>query len=90
LGGTYRFIPYFTQDEPHIEETRKIEPDAVFWVETMAERFSDGVVLASFHPETVLFRPGGVNLRNCLCGVPMYASAQSLYFLASTKNSSFL
>jgi len=24
----------------------------------------------SFHPETVLFRPGCVNLRVCLCGVP--------------------
>ena len=43
----------------------------------------------SFHPETVLFRPGGVNLQGCLCGVPMYASAQSLDFLARTKNPSF-
>src|SRR5512138_1046843 len=45
--------------------------------------------LFSFHPETVLFRPGGVNHRVCLCGVPTYASAQSLDFLARTKNSSF-
>src|SRR6056297_2777315 len=43
----------------------------------------------SFRPETVLFRPGGVNLRTCLCGIPMYASAQVLDFLAMTKNSSF-
>jgi len=39
--------------------------------------------------ETALFLPGGVNLRACLCGVPMYASAQSLDFLASKKNCSF-
>jgi hypothetical protein len=45
--------------------------------------------ILSFHPETVLFRPGGVNLRACLCGVPMYASAQLLDFLARTKNYSF-
>jgi hypothetical protein len=45
--------------------------------------------LNSFHPETVLFRPGGVNLQACLCGVPMYASAQSLDFFARTKNPSF-
>jgi hypothetical protein len=44
---------------------------------------------SSFHPERVLFRPGGVNLRACLCGVPKYASAQPLDFLASTKNASF-
>jgi hypothetical protein len=43
----------------------------------------------SFRPERVLFRPCGVNLRACLCGVPMYASAQSLDFLAWTKNPSF-
>jgi hypothetical protein len=46
-------------------------------------------MLTSFHPETALFRHGGVNLRACLCGVPMYASAQSLDFLAWTKNSFF-
>jgi hypothetical protein len=45
--------------------------------------------LGSFHPETGLFRHGGVNLRTCLCGVLMYASAQSLDFLAITKNCSF-
>ena len=45
--------------------------------------------LGGFHPETVLFRPGGVNHRACLCGVHAYASAQSLDFLARTKNSSF-
>ncbi|MFZ0931614.1 MAG: hypothetical protein WAN11_23635, partial [Syntrophobacteraceae bacterium] len=33
-------------------------------------------------PERVLFHPGGVNLWACLCGVPMYASAQPLDFLA--------
>jgi hypothetical protein len=43
----------------------------------------------SFRLERVLFRPGGVNLRSCLCGVPMYASAQSLDFLAWTKKPSF-
>ncbi|SPF36256.1 hypothetical protein SBDP1_1470001 [Syntrophobacter sp. SbD1] len=45
--------------------------------------------LTSFHPERVLFRPGIVNLRVCLCGVPRYASAQTLDFLAMTKNASF-
>jgi hypothetical protein len=43
----------------------------------------------SFHPETALFRPRGVNLLAYLCGVPMYASAQSLDFLAWTKNCTF-
>jgi hypothetical protein len=45
--------------------------------------------LGSFHPETVLFRLGGVNLQVCLCDVPTYASAQPLDFLAKTKNPSF-
>jgi hypothetical protein len=40
---------------------------------------------ASFHPESALFPPwsrqGGINLRVFLCGVPMYASAQTLDFL---------
>jgi hypothetical protein len=54
---------------------------------TIRRKFRDP--LLSFHPETVLFRPGGVNHRACLCGVPMYASAQSLDFLARTKNPSF-
>ena len=45
--------------------------------------------LLRFLPETDLFRRGGVNLRPCLCGVPMYASAQALDFLATTKNLSF-
>ena len=45
--------------------------------------------LTDFHPETALFRPGGVNLRACLCSVLMYASAQPLDFLARTKNASF-
>jgi hypothetical protein len=44
---------------------------------------------SSFHPETVLFCPGGVNLRDLLCGVLMVASASSLDFLAGTKKSSF-
>jgi hypothetical protein len=57
--------------------------------------------LIGFRPERVLFRPGCVNLRASLCGVPlppkggkrndqiMYASAQALDFLARTKNPSF-
>ena len=47
------------------------------------------ILLIGFHPGTVLFRPGSVNQRACLCGVPVYASAQSLDFLARTKNPSF-
>jgi len=43
----------------------------------------------SFHPETVLFSHGGANLQVYLFGVPMYASAQTFDFLATTKNSSF-
>ena len=46
--------------------------------------------LASFHPEMALFRNLGVNLQDRLCGVPTYASAQSLDFLDLAKNSSFL
>jgi len=45
--------------------------------------------LFSFRPERVLFPPGGVNLRLCLCGVPVYASAQTLNFLARRKNLRF-
>ncbi len=45
--------------------------------------------LDSFHPETVFFRPGGVNLQGCLCDILQYASAQPLGFLARTKKSSF-
>jgi hypothetical protein len=45
--------------------------------------------LTSFCLETVLFRHGGVNLLACLCGVDIYASAQPLDFLATTKNPSF-
>jgi hypothetical protein len=41
---------------------------------------------ACFHPETALFRYGGVNPQACLHGVPMCASAQPLDFLATTKN----
>jgi hypothetical protein len=41
--------------------------------------------VVSFHPESALFRPGCVNLRVFLCGVPEYASAQTLDFLARTK-----
>jgi hypothetical protein len=37
-----------------------------------------------------LFRNLGVNLRDRLCDVPMYASAQSLDFLDLAKDSSFL
>jgi len=37
-----------------------------------------------------LFRNLSVNLRDRLCGVPMYASAQSLDFLDLAKNRSFL
>ena len=44
---------------------------------------------SSFRPETALFRRGVVNLRSCLCGVRVYASAQALDFLATTKNPSF-
>ena len=34
----------------------------------------------------ISFRPGCVNLRDSLCGVPEYASAQPLDFLAMAKN----
>jgi hypothetical protein len=37
-----------------------------------------------------LFRNLGVNLRDRLCDVPMYVSAQSLDFLDLAKNYSFL
>jgi len=55
--------------------------------------------LSGFHSETVFFRPGGVNLRSYLCGIPtlslslwervangrVRASVQPLDFLARTK-----
>ena len=37
-----------------------------------------------------VFRNFGVNLRDFLCDVPLYASAQSLNFRAFAKNPSFL
>jgi hypothetical protein len=37
-----------------------------------------------------LFRNLGVTLRDCLCDVPMYASAQSLDFLDLAKKYSFM
>ena len=37
-----------------------------------------------------LFRNFGVNLRNCLCGVQKYASAQFLDFLELAENCTFL
>ena len=46
--------------------------------------------LASFRPETALFRNLFVNLRNFLCDVPRYVSAQFLDFLDLAKNCSFL
>ncbi|MEI8355338.1 MAG: hypothetical protein WCG31_04490 [Deltaproteobacteria bacterium] len=46
-------------------------------------------IIVSFRPERVLFPPDGVNLRAYLCGVPMYASAQALDFLARRKNPRF-
>jgi hypothetical protein len=46
--------------------------------------------LTSFHPETALFPNLGVNPRACLCGVPVYASAQPFDFLDLGKNCSFL
>ena len=45
--------------------------------------------IVSFHPESALFHPGCVNLRVFLCGVPVYASAQTLDFLAMAKNAFF-
>jgi hypothetical protein len=47
------------------------------------------VLSNSFRPERALFRPGCVNLQDSLCGVRPYASAQSLDFLARTKNFTF-
>ena len=44
----------------------------------------------SFHPEMALFRNLGVNLRDRLCDVPRYASAQPLVFLDLEENCSFL
>ena len=46
--------------------------------------------LTSFRPEKALFRNLFVNLRNFLCIVPRYVSAQFLDFLDLAKNCSFL
>ena len=58
-------------------------------------RFARGVlkprrVLVSFRPETALFRNLIVNLRNFLCDVPRYVSAQFLDFLDLAKHCTFL
>jgi hypothetical protein len=47
-------------------------------------------LLVDYHPETALFHNLIVNRHSCLCGVPMYASAQELDFLDLVKNGSFL
>jgi hypothetical protein len=39
---------------------------------------SSRIQVCSFRPERVLFRPGGVNLRPSLRGVPMYAFGASI------------
>jgi hypothetical protein len=43
------------------------------------------IMQAGFCPETALFGNLCVNLRDCLCGVPEYASAQPLDFLDLEK-----
>jgi hypothetical protein len=50
----------------------------------------EGGGLTSFHPEMALFPNLGVNLRNYLCDVHMYVSAQFLDFLDLAKNCLFL
>jgi len=52
--------------------------------------FAYSLFLPSFHPEMALFRNLCVNLRDCLCDVLQYASAQPLDFLDLAKNCSFL
>jgi hypothetical protein len=49
----------------------------------------DYLRLVGFHPETALSRNLGVNPHPCLCGVPLYASAQWFDFLDLAKNCSF-
>ncbi len=56
----------------------------------MLSRQLDFANLVSFHPEMALFRNLCVKLRNCLCDVLQYVSAQSLDFLDLAKNCSFL
>jgi hypothetical protein len=57
----------------------------------MGVRMDPGAMLLTrFHPEIALFRNLGVNLRNYLCDVHMYVSAQFLDFLDLAKNCSFL
>jgi hypothetical protein len=47
------------------------------------------ISLSSFCPETAIFRNFGVNLRACLCGERMFASAQPLDFLDLAENIPF-
>ena len=53
----------------------------------VALMIQEALRLVSFRPETALFRNLFVNLRNFLCDVPRYVSAQ---FLDLAKNCSFL
>jgi len=46
--------------------------------------------MADFHPEMPFLLNLYVNLRDSLCGVPKYASAQSLDFLDLEQKFSFL
>jgi hypothetical protein len=46
--------------------------------------------MALFHNSPPASGQIGVNLRNCLCGVPEHASAQSLDFLELAENGTFL
>jgi hypothetical protein len=52
--------------------------------------FRKDMIVESFHPEMAFFRNLGVNLRDSLCGVLSYTSAESLDFLDLTKKFSFL
>ena len=85
-------FPRFLSLEKREEHQRKCDQSGALFIFQRARGASHVpsiLLLNSFHPERVLFRPGGVNLRAFLCGVPKYASAQALAFLDRTKNASF-
>jgi hypothetical protein len=61
----------------------------IFGSASTARLSKKGLSLASFCPETALFRNFCVNLQVCLCGEQMFASAEPFDFLELAKNTSF-
>jgi hypothetical protein len=68
-----------------VNELLGFHPETVLLIQPLASPYGQ----PSLSNPYGIVRPSRVNPRACLCGVPVYASAQSLDFLTRTKNLSF-